>query len=157
MLAAQNWFSYQRKGGQEDHVRKLTKNVNAAPVELRAVLAQTTITLNDLLALQPGDVITTEKQVDQDVLLQVEGRGKFLAQVGEFRGSKAVRITRMCQDAAAAVSAANAPAAAAASGPAPGAAAAVGAGAKGPDAAKSGGAPKATEAAGKGARAGDRR
>ena len=26
-LAAQNWFSYQRKGNQDDHIRKLTKNV----------------------------------------------------------------------------------------------------------------------------------
>ena len=40
VLAAQNWFSYQRKGGQEDHFRKLTKNVNNAPVEVRAFLAQ---------------------------------------------------------------------------------------------------------------------
>jgi flagellar motor switch protein FliM len=150
-LASQNWFSYQRKGGQEDHVRKLTKNVNAAPVELRAILAQTTITLNDLLSLQPGDVITTEKHVEQDVLLQVEGRGKFLAQVGEFRGSKAVRITRMCQDAAAAVTAA-ASAGAPTTGPAPGASA-PSAAAKGPDAEKA----KPGEASGKAARAGDRR
>ena len=47
MLAAQNWFSYQRKGGQEDHLRKLTKNVSNAPVELRAFLATTSIQLND--------------------------------------------------------------------------------------------------------------
>ena len=57
----QNWFSYQRKGGQDDHIRKLTRNVSNAPVEMRAFLAQTTMTLNDLLALQVGDVITTEK------------------------------------------------------------------------------------------------
>ena len=36
VLAAQNWFSYQRKGGQDDHLRKLTRNVNNAPVEMRA-------------------------------------------------------------------------------------------------------------------------
>ena len=35
--------------------------MNNAPVEVRAFLAQTTITLNDLLSLQVGDVITTEK------------------------------------------------------------------------------------------------
>ncbi len=98
-LAAQNWVSYQRKGGQDDHVRKLTKNVNYAPVEVRAFLAQTRMKLNDLLTLQVGDVITTEKASDRDVLIQVEGRNKFLGQVGQFRGARAVRITRMCQDA----------------------------------------------------------
>ncbi len=97
VLAAQNWFSYQRKGGQEDHVRKLTKNVHNAPVEMRAFLGQTNISLNDLLSLQVGDVITTEKDAGNDVLIQVEGKNKFLAQLGQFRGSRALRITRMCQ------------------------------------------------------------
>src|SRR5215217_6455929 len=98
VLAAQNWFSYQRKGGQEDHVRKLTKNVNNAPVEMRAFLAQTTIKLQELLSLQAGDVITTDKPIERDVLVQVEGRNKFMGQVGQFRGNKSVRITRVCKE-----------------------------------------------------------
>jgi flagellar motor switch protein FliM len=97
LLNQQNWFSYQRKGGQEDHVRKLTRNVNNAPVEMRALLAQTRITLNDLMSLQVGDIITTEKGIERDVLIQVEGRNKFLGQIGQFRGARAVRITRVCQ------------------------------------------------------------
>lgn len=97
LLAAQNWFSYQRKGGQEDHFRKLTKNVNNAPVEVRAFLAQTSIRVNDLLAMQVGDIITTDKESGADVLLQIEGKHKFLGQVGQFRGSRAVRVTRQCQ------------------------------------------------------------
>lgn len=97
VLAAQNWFSYQRKGGQEDHVRRLTKNVQNAPVDMRAFLAQTSISLNDLLSLQPGDIITTPKECSQEVLIQVEGRNKFLGLIGQFRGNRAIRITRMCQ------------------------------------------------------------
>ncbi len=97
VLAAQNWFSYQRKGGQEDHVRRLTKNVQNAPVDLRAFLAHTSISLDELLNLRPGDIITTAKNFAQEVLIQVEGRNKFLGLVGQFRGSRAVRITRACQ------------------------------------------------------------
>jgi flagellar motor switch protein FliM len=97
MLAAQNWFSYQRKGGHEDHLRKLTKNVSNAPVEVRAFLAQTTIKLKDLMALQPGDVITTDKDISRDALIQVEGKNKFLAQVGEFRGNRAIKVVRVIQ------------------------------------------------------------
>ncbi|MDB5297319.1 MAG: Flagellar motor switch protein FliM [Phycisphaerales bacterium] len=100
LLNQQNWFSYQRKGNQDEHVRKLNRNVSNAPVEVRALLAGTTMTLNELMALQPGDVITTDKPVGNDVLVQVEGKNKFLAQVGQFRGNKAVQITRLCQDAA---------------------------------------------------------
>lgn len=95
LLAAQNWFSYQRKGGQEDHLRKLTKNVHNAPVEARALLAQTTIRMSDLLALQVGDVITTEKEINRDVLITVEGKHKFLGQLGQLRGSRSIRITRV--------------------------------------------------------------
>ena len=71
--------------------------MNNAPVEMRAFLAQTTITLNDLLSLQVGDIITTDKAIERDVLIQVEGRNKFLGQVGQFRGSRSVRITRVCR------------------------------------------------------------
>ena len=97
VLAAQNWFSYQRKGGHEDHLRKLTRNVFNAPVEMRTFLAQTTISVNDLLSLQVGDILTTSKECTHDVLIEVEGRNKFLGQLGQFRGSRAVRITRHCQ------------------------------------------------------------
>ncbi|MGA3066412.1 MAG: flagellar motor switch protein FliM, partial [Tepidisphaeraceae bacterium] len=95
MLAAQNWFSYQRKGAQEDHLRKLTKNVANAPVQMRTYLAQTTIRLDDLLAMEVGDVITTDKESDRDVLIQIEGKSKFLGQIGQFKGQRAVRITRV--------------------------------------------------------------
>jgi flagellar motor switch protein FliM len=97
-LASQNWFSYQRKGNQDDHVRRLTKNVQNAPVEARAFLVQTTMTMNELLSLQIGDLITTEKAASRDVLIQVEGKNKFLGQVGQFRGNRSVRITKACQE-----------------------------------------------------------
>jgi flagellar motor switch protein FliM len=95
MLAAQNWFSYQRKGGQDDHLRRLTKNVSNAPVQLRTFLAQTTIRLNDLMSLQVGDLITTDKDSHQDSLIQVEGRNKFHAQIGQYRGNRAIKITKV--------------------------------------------------------------
>jgi flagellar motor switch protein FliM len=98
VLAAQNWFSYQRKGGQEDHAKKLTRNVSNAPIEMRAFLARTTMKLNDLLNLQVGDIITTDKAVAADAFVQVEGRNKFFAQVGQMRGNRSIRVTRITQD-----------------------------------------------------------
>jgi flagellar motor switch protein FliM len=97
VLAAQNWFSYQKKTGQDDHFKKLTRNVGNARLEMRAFLAQTTITMNDLLALQVGDVITTDKPTERDVVVTIEGKNKFFGQIGQFRGDKAIRVTRVCQ------------------------------------------------------------
>src|SRR3954451_23035505 len=98
VLAAQNWFSYQRKGGQEDHLRKLTRSVSNAPLEMRAFLARTTISMNDLLSLQVGDIITTDKSCEGEAFMQVEGRNKFKGRLGQFRGSRAIRITRVIAD-----------------------------------------------------------
>jgi flagellar motor switch protein FliM len=112
ILAAQNWFSYQKKSGHDDSLKKLTRNVNAAPVEARVFLAQTTIKVSELMGLQVGDIITTAKPSGADVLVQVEGKNKFLAQIGQFRGARAVRVTRHAQQpeipTAAALAAANA-------------------------------------------------
>jgi len=99
-LNQQNWFSYQRKGSQDEPARKLQRNVGNAPLELRAFLAATSMTMSDLMSLQVGDIITTDKPVERDVLITVEERNKFLGQLGQFRGSKAIQITRLCQDAA---------------------------------------------------------
>ena len=97
VLAAQNWFSYQKKGGHDDHQRKLKSSVSNAPLEVRAYLASTSMRVSELLSLQVGDIITTEKDCGRDVVLQIEGKNKFLGQVGQLRGSKAIRITRACQ------------------------------------------------------------
>ncbi len=92
-LAAQNWFSYQKKDLGGLSLRNLTTNVSAAPVEMRALLSSTTITMRDLMSLGVGDLITTDKAQSRDVTIQVEGKTKFTAQVGQLRGKKAVRIT----------------------------------------------------------------
>lgn len=97
VLASQNWFSYQRKTGQDDSLRKLTKNVTSAPVDLRAFLASTSIKLSELMSLAPGDIITTSKPANGEVIVQVEGRNKFTAKVGQYRGSKALRIAKTLQ------------------------------------------------------------
>jgi flagellar motor switch protein FliM len=98
LLSAQNWVSYQRKGSQEDSARKLTRTVSSAPVELRAILAKTTIRMHELLSLQVGDLITTDKPTNGEVGVLIEGRTKFRGVVGQFRGARAIRITRLSKE-----------------------------------------------------------
>jgi flagellar motor switch protein FliM len=98
MLAAQNWFSYQRKGAQDDHLRKLTRNVNNAAVEMRCFLARTTMRMSDLISLSVGDIITTDKPVNGEAFIQIEGKRKFSAQMGQFRGKRAARVTKVSKE-----------------------------------------------------------
>jgi flagellar motor switch protein FliM len=98
ILAAQNWFSYQRRGIQDDQLRKLTRNVHDAPVEARAFLATTSITVSDLLSLSVGDVITTGKSTETELVVQVEGKTKFFGKLGQFRGNRAIRVTHVIEE-----------------------------------------------------------
>jgi flagellar motor switch protein FliM len=97
-LSAQSWFTYQKRASQDDSIKKVTKSVSHAPVEMRAILARTRISLNDLLTLQVGDLITTEKAVGTEILMQVEGKNKFFASLGQLRGKRAIQVTRHVKD-----------------------------------------------------------
>ncbi|MGC4033002.1 MAG: flagellar motor switch protein FliM [Tepidisphaeraceae bacterium] len=91
-LSAQSWFTYQRRAGQDDAALKVTKVVSGAKVELRAILAKTQIAMSDLLSLQPGDLITTDQAVGKEIVVQIEGKTKFHASMGQVRGKKALRL-----------------------------------------------------------------
>jgi flagellar motor switch protein FliM len=94
-LSAQNWVSYQRKGSQDESQRRVTKSIATAKLELRAVLARTTIRLSELMSLSAGDIITTEKPAGSEVQLTAEGKLKFTGMLGKYRGSRAIQITRV--------------------------------------------------------------
>jgi flagellar motor switch protein FliM len=77
---------------QSDAVN-LRKNVLTAAVELRALLAETKLRLNEVLSMQVGDVITTDAPADQTVPLQVQGRTKFHGLPAQYDGNRAIEIT----------------------------------------------------------------
>ena len=56
-------------------------------------LADTQIATADLIGLQVGDVITTEHDIHQPLIVSVAGRPKFHAEPGAFKGCKAIQVT----------------------------------------------------------------
>ena len=93
-LSAQSWFVSGKSGGESDAAERITGGLSAAKVELDATLATTTISLRELQGLEVGDLIVTQRGASSPVVLGVEGRAKFLAELGQFRGNKALRIVR---------------------------------------------------------------
>jgi len=73
----------------------LHQNILDAAVELRALLAETHVRLSDVLDMQPGDVITTDKPAGDEVHVKVEGIDKLQGQVGQLHGNRVVQITRL--------------------------------------------------------------
>ena len=93
-LATQGWLAYRRSHAIEDQSEKIIKRLDSAKIELRACLAESAISVKELLALQPGDIIQTTKPANEEVLVRIEGKNKFAARVGKHKQNRAIKITR---------------------------------------------------------------
>jgi flagellar motor switch protein FliM len=88
-----SWLG-QPKPATDAQQKRLLRNLVKSPVDLTAYLGQTTIRLSELRDLRPGDLIQLEKRTDQELILRIAGRNKFAGKVGQFRGHRALCITR---------------------------------------------------------------
>ena len=96
-LVTQGWLAYQRKSNTEDCSEALARELGATSVNLAAYLAETTITVRDMLGLQPGDIIQTTKPADAEIIIQVKGENKFAGRLGRHKENLAIKITRRAE------------------------------------------------------------
>jgi flagellar motor switch protein FliM len=68
----------------------IAQQLSDAPVEVRASLVKLTLTLRDLLALKPGDIIPTD--LPETITVASGGTPLFRARFGASRGYNALRI-----------------------------------------------------------------
>lgn len=93
-LSNQNWAAYKRKARDARLRGRLASHLGTAKLTVTAELARATITLGDLMHLQPGDMILTDKPASSPLALQIEGRPKFVGQLGQHRGNRVFHVTR---------------------------------------------------------------
>ncbi|MBX3357281.1 MAG: flagellar motor switch protein FliM [Phycisphaeraceae bacterium] len=96
-LSAQNWFNTPRSGLSREIQGRIAATLNRAGLSVTGLLAETTITLRDLMSLSEGDLIVTERAAGSPVLLCVEGRKTFFANIGQYKGTRALKIARAVQ------------------------------------------------------------
>lgn len=97
-LSSQNWFSAGKSQQSDSYASQIADSLAVASVGVSALLAETEMTLHDLLNLSVGDILTTEKPASQPVLLCVEGEKKLLANIGQYKGSRALKIIRTVRE-----------------------------------------------------------
>jgi flagellar motor switch protein FliM len=73
--------------------QRMRGHVGAAQLELTAVLAETSITLEELRQLEVGDVIVTECAAGDPICLHATGRLRLPSVAGQHDGHRAVRLT----------------------------------------------------------------
>jgi flagellar motor switch protein FliM len=93
-LSSQTWFTSGRQRGDQRWEEHIAGSLSRAGVRVSGMLAETSITMGQLRDLEIGDVLTTEKAANDPVVLTVEGRPKFLANIGQYRGRRALKIVR---------------------------------------------------------------
>jgi flagellar motor switch protein FliM len=91
-LSANNWVSYGTKKATPENIKRISGQLSDAVVEVVVELAETNISTSDLIGLRVGDIIATEKDVERPLVVSIEGRPKFHAQPGAFKGRKAIQV-----------------------------------------------------------------
>jgi flagellar motor switch protein FliM len=91
-LSANSWVTYGKKTATPDNIKRISSQLKDALVEVVVDLAETNISTSDLIGLRVGDIIATEKDVERPLTVSVEGRPKFHAQPGVFKGHKAIQL-----------------------------------------------------------------
>jgi flagellar motor switch protein FliM len=91
-LTANSWVSYSKRPPSLQSMQRISNQIAEAPVEVVVELATTRITASDMLGLRVGDVIASEKDVAESLLVYVQGMPKFVASPGKYKGRKAIQI-----------------------------------------------------------------
>lgn len=91
-LTSNSWVTYSRKPASPESIAMMSRRLQGSVVELVVQLAETKITMNDLIGLRVGDIITTEKDVATPMQVIVQGHAKFGAFPGAYKGRKAIQV-----------------------------------------------------------------
>lgn len=95
-LLAREWIASGQKGGPtSDSLLNLKRGLGESFLSLTAVWGGAQLTVRELLALKDGDVIRLDKNMHEDLVLQVEGKDKYLGRPGIINHKNALMISKV--------------------------------------------------------------
>ncbi len=97
-LTSNSWVSYSKRPPTQESIQMISDRIAEAPVEVVVELAETTISTADLINLRVGDIIATEKDVAEPLVVSVEGKPKYFAKPGQYKGRKAIEVLGLCEE-----------------------------------------------------------
>jgi flagellar motor switch protein FliM len=80
------------RGMTEDDIAQLVRNVERAEVELSVELGRTIVSLRDLIALQPGDIVLFDKLTSLPLTARINDLEKFKVYAGVNRDKLTVQV-----------------------------------------------------------------
>ncbi len=92
------WFSAMQSGSDEDYHEHIEYMIQHVLMPLRAVLGKSTISVQDFVNLQVGDIIRLDSKVAEELNVYVGNIRKFTALPGALKKSYAVRVTSVIRE-----------------------------------------------------------
>ena len=86
------------RGMTEEDIQQLARNVERAQVDVQVELGKTTVSLRDLVALQPGDLILFDKPTDAALVARINEREKFHVYPGVHKDRLSVQVADVIQN-----------------------------------------------------------
>ncbi|RKJ46455.1 flagellar motor switch protein FliM [bacterium 1XD8-76] len=87
------WYSTMQEASDEDYQEHLESLVKRVSVPLRAILGTSSISVNDFMNLQLGDIIRLDSEINNDLTVYVGNIKKFTAVPGSSKEKYAVQVT----------------------------------------------------------------
>jgi len=93
-LSTRVWLSNTKKENNNEDEYFITKKITAVNTEVRAVIGKARIKVQDFVNLKPGDVITLNRKVMDEVEVYIKDKLKFKGIAGIKKRHMAIKITR---------------------------------------------------------------
>lgn len=97
-LNTKYWYSTMQVHDDEVYQEMIQEHISKAKIPIRAVLGKSTISVNDFVNIQPGDIIRLNTKIDQELDIYVGNINKFTALPGASSDVYAVRVTSIVRE-----------------------------------------------------------
>jgi flagellar motor switch protein FliM len=97
-LNTKYWYSTMQEKNDENYEDYIESLIRRVDVPVKAVLGMSSVSVNDFINLQPGDIIRLDKQLDNELNVFVGNIKKFTALPGSSKDKYAVRVTSVIRE-----------------------------------------------------------
>lgn len=97
-LNTKYWYSSMQERDEKEYTEAIEAMISKAPVPVKAVLGNSSISVNDFINLQVGDIIRLDTKVEQELDVYVGNIKKFTALPGASGEQYAVRVTSVIRE-----------------------------------------------------------
>ncbi|MCQ2523935.1 MAG: flagellar motor switch protein FliM [Lachnospiraceae bacterium] len=97
-LNTKYWFSTMQEGNDENYQMYIESLIKRVDVPVKIVMGKNSVSVNDFVNLQPGDIIRLDSQLDSELDVYVGNIRKFKAIPGTSKDKYAAQVTTIIRE-----------------------------------------------------------